>query len=494
MSVQIAKQTIFRTLFFYFWASVAPAAISIIILPLYTHNLSTEDYGELALVISIAQILFTVISLGLSSGMVRSFGLADENVKNKIISTAQISSAFLAVFALVLIVFSSAIAHWFLPFPEGSTLFNLACIFCATNIILTIYLTHLRLGFKASFYTLAVVSRSLILLASVYLFLVVLNKGVIGAFFAQLVSIVIILVIFLITDKGKSFRSGFSLKEAKGMLKFGLWLIPGGMAGLVISISDRYFLAYFSGLTTVGLYSFGYQIASIVDLGFRAPFSLAWSPIIFRAFKNGNGEKINKEAFRYYNYVGIFLVLALSLFAKDLIQIFAPPNYLDAYTIVPIIALGLLIFGWENFLGTSLYVINKTYYFAIIFGIGAALNLGLNFALIPSYGMLGAALAMLISYVLIATGYYLVAQKKYPLSFEFNKSLYMLGIGGILYSAFLFCPISSLVYLIGFKLLLLMAYLLSGIWLRVISKNEVKEAIKLIKGIKRNGNNQSQMV
>jgi len=473
-------ETIAKTGSFYVLASAIPAIISILILPIYTHNLSSEDYGKLALAIALMQILFTILSLGLHSGMVRSYGLADDKAKGRIVSTALLGSAFLAGFALFLGGVATPLARWLLPFPEGETLLRLACVFCATNTLLMVYLTHLRLQLKASSYAITMVSRSILTLGSAYLLLVILRKGVIGAAWSQVIPILAILAVFIATDHGKLVRPGFSSKEAKEMLKFSLWLIPGNLAGWVLSLSDRYFLEYFCTLRIVGIYSFGYQIASLIEIGFKTPFALAWSPVIFPAFREGRGEKVNKDVFRYYSFIGVFLVLALSIFAKEITQLLSPAEYIEAYTIVPLVALGLFLVGWENFLGMGLYVANKTYYFPGIFGIGALANLGLNFLLIPRYGMLGAAAATLISYILVSALYYIASQREYPLAFEFRKQFTTLGVGLALFGIYVLCPLHSPGHIIGLKLLLLLAYLLLGIWLRIISKDEAKEGVKLV--------------
>jgi len=473
-------ETLAKTGSSYLLSSAIPAIISILVLPIYTHNLSPEDYGKFALATALMQILFTVLSLGLHSGMTRSYGLADDEAKERIVSTTLLVSAFLAGFALFFGGVATPLAKWILPFPEGEALLRLSCVYCAANILLTIYLTLLRLHSRAFSYTIAMVARSILMLGSVYLLLAIQGMGIIGAAWAQLIPLLVILAVFMGMDRLNSAKAGFSKVDAKEMLKFSLWLIPGNLAGWVLSLSDRYFVEYFCTLGAVGIYSFGYQMASLIEIGFKTPISLAWSPVIFPAFKEGKGEKLNKDVFRYYNFIGVFLVLTLSIFSKEIVQLLAPAKYIESYTIVPLVALGILIVGWETFLGMGLYFVNKTYYFAVIFGIGALANLGLNFLLIPRYGIMGAAAATLISYILVSALYYTASQREYPLAFEFRKSIYALGIGFALYSIYVLCPLHFSCYIIGLKLLLILAYLPLAIWLRIISWDETKGGVKLV--------------
>jgi len=76
--------------------------------------------------------------------------------------------------------------------------------------------------------------------------------------------------------------------------------------------------------------------------------------------------------------------------------------------------------------------------------------------------------------------YYTASQREYPLAFEFRKSIYALGIGFALYSIYVLCHLHSSSYIIGLKLLLILAYLPLAIWLRIISWDETKGGVKLV--------------
>ena len=50
----------------------------------------------------------------------------------------------------------------------------------------------------------------------------------------------------------------------------------------------------------------------------------------------------------------------------------------------------------------------------VVTGVGAAVNIALNFWLIPRYGMVGAAISTLAAYVVLFVGMTLYAQRVYP--------------------------------------------------------------------------------
>jgi O-antigen/teichoic acid export membrane protein len=73
--------------------------------------------------------------------------------------------------------------------------------------------------------------------------------------------------------------------------------------------------------------------------------------------------------------------------------------------------------------------------------LGAAVNIIVNFALIPSFGMMGAALATLAAYLAMALSLYFVTQKIYKIHYEYKKMFKVFSfilLIGVLYYSFLY--------------------------------------------------------
>lgn len=107
----------------------------------------------------------------------------------------------------------------------------------------------------------------------------------------------------------------------------------------------------------------------------------------------------------------------------------------------------------------GIYIEEKSIFAPIVTGLGALVNVVVNYALIPSLNIIGAALATLASYVVMAAGYFIVTQKYYHIHYEYGKILKMffaLSIIGIL----LYSSLLNLENAIPFKLIISVAYLL----------------------------------
>ena len=84
--------------------------------------------------------------------------------------------------------------------------------------------------------------------------------------------------------------------------------------------------------------------------------------------------------------------LALSLFSKEIVEIFAlNPSYYSAYIVVPYIIVVYILYGMSTISSLGMYLSGKNFYMALITMFCAGINIGLNFWLIPQYGIIAAA-------------------------------------------------------------------------------------------------------
>src|SRR5690606_13548212 len=96
------------------------------------------------------------------------------------------------------------------------------------------------------------------------LFIVVLNQGVIGVLYTQVISATIFTT-YLLWLTFRETSLGFSGVQARLMLAFGLPLIPSSLGMFVINYGDRYFLKHFTTLAEVGVYSLGFKFGYMLS-------------------------------------------------------------------------------------------------------------------------------------------------------------------------------------------------------------------------------------
>ena len=123
---------------------------------------------------------------------------------------------------------------------------------------------------------------------------------------------------------------------------------------------------------------------------------------------------LNVSSFSHYS----FLILS-RLTLPDISLIGA--KYWDGLYIVPVILLAYLFNGFYVVFSAGIYIEEKSIYAPIVTGVGALQMLLQIMYLFLSLNIMGAALATLLSYVVMALGYYIVTQKFYKINYDYFK-------------------------------------------------------------------------
>jgi O-antigen/teichoic acid export membrane protein len=158
-------------------------------------------------------------------------------------------------------------------------------------------------------------------------------------------------------------------------------------------------------------------------------------------------------------------------------------HFLPGLVVVPVILLAYLFNGIYVNLQAGVYIEEKTKYFPLVTGVGALVNVAVNLLLIPRLGIMGAALAVLASYIAMAFSLFLVTRRIYPVAYEFGKLAKILAtvIATGLFYYYLYYRVGLQLWH-KFALLGVFAALLFG--LRVITRDDLRRARSLLPAAK----------
>lgn len=225
--------------------------------------------------------------------------------------------------------------------------------------------------------------------------------------------------------------SGLNLSGRRGILKIGLAGTVTAPAYWVLSSSDRWFLGYFEGASSVGIYSMGYSVAIMGMMANTAVLSV-WTPEVVREFEiNSDQARVHLGSVAERLVVGFACVwLAITAAGGDVIRLLAAPAFHDSATLVPYIAAGVFFHGVIHLANANLLLMKRLSYSMWWWIAGGVFCILLNLVLVPWLGMLGAALTQTFSFALIAGGIVLGAQKIYPL--QLNGRRLGLVLAGVL--------------------------------------------------------------
>lgn len=437
--------------------------VGFFLIPVYTRYLSPADYGGLEIFQTTLSILSIILVMGLTSGLFMSYFNCDDEEKRKtVVGTVFIfltATSFL--FLPILMIFAGSFSTLVFGSVEYTLYFRVLFLTLFFDVGVVVALSVLRVREESKKYAIFVLIRFLATAGLNILFVVVLHRGVLGVLLGGLIAACLLYSISF-RDIIKNAKPRLSVAELKEMLSFSLPLVPAGLAVWIMTMGDRYFLQFLSTPQELGLYSLGYKFGMVVQGLIVGPFSLAWAPFFWSVAKERNAKEIYSSVLTYFALVAMAVALALSVLSKQALEVMSAPAFYGAYQVIPLIAVSYVLYGCYVILAVGITLERKTKYVALIVGVGAAVNLGLDYFLIPGYGMMGAAVATLIAYLLLPVGSYLVSKRYYPINYEWGRVARIFVAAGLVYAGSLFIRSDSaiiagllkLASLLGFPLLL----------------------------------------
>ncbi len=408
----------------YALGNISPKLAGFILLPLYTRHITVADYGILGLLEVIDLVATHVLGVGTPQSLLRWHSLTDNEQKRK--SQVFTIVVFLATICTAVILTVTASGGYLsqLLFDSADYTDHIVLVFIAVSfsLLAKVPLTLLRAEDKAHLYMFSVVSRfSASLILNIY-FVATRQLGVRGVLLAQAMSSAFALIC-LLPYLMKRMWPRLEGKDLVSMIIFGAPFILGTIASSILTLGDRYILKWLSTFNEVGLYTLGFKFSNIMKVMLVDAFSLGLPVIGWRIVKeNKNPQRFFSKVLTYVTLILLWSGLVVAAYSKGLIHRFALDQaYWDAYKVVPYLVLSVIFVGMQSLFFFELQIPKKTTAIAIIITVAATLNVGLNFLLIPHFGMLGAAYATVIAQFASLAMAYRVANKAYPVHYEYKR-------------------------------------------------------------------------
>ena len=393
-----------------------------LLLPVYLKYLSPAEFGVLEAITVTRDIGFAFLAIGIPSAFLKYyFEKSDLHYQKTVISTAfWLYILILVPIPFVLIVFDTPLSNLILKTDRYAVCFSILAVniflIAFRRIPLTLYRAQNR---PLKYTSITFVVGCLTLLSNIY-FVVFLNKGVEGVLWGNFCG-GMFGILLVLPDVREHVSFKIQTELLKKMMSYGIPISISIFLYNTIFMNDRYFLAQFSTLDELGKYALGTKFSKLLLVFFVTPFQLNWVPFILDNKKEANHQEIYAKVGSIFYYMGINLVFFLSLFSPLVISLIAPESYFDVYPVIPILSFAALLSGVEFIFKAGILLSENTAVITKIAAIGLVISLGLNFLLIPHYGMYGASFSMLASFILMACYSYYEGQKKMPIRYPLVK-------------------------------------------------------------------------
>lgn len=419
-----------RDLAVYGAGDVATQAVSFLLLPIYVRFLSPGDYGVLALLLAVEMLAKIVFRWGVDASFMRMYyDCPDQPSRRRLAST--IFFFLLAVNSAGLVVglaFAPAIARWLLGSASAALSLQILLVHTFLSGFFFIPFHELRIQQQAQRFAVLTVTRSVATIVLRLTLVIGLHLGVLGVVMADLIA-TLLFGLLMLPRFAALIGPYFSRDLLREALRFGLPRIPHGLAQQTVAVSDRYVLSLYATLHEVGLYSIGASFALGLKLFLNA-FEYAWAPFYFAMMREPDARPTYRLVATWGAGALIGLAMLVAACAPQIVRIVTTPTYHGAASVIPWIAIGVVLQGVYLLTSIGLNITKRTEFYPMATGLAAATSIGANFALVPGFGITGAAIANALSYAVLAAAAAAFAQRVYPVGYEWGR-VARLGAAGL---------------------------------------------------------------
>ena len=406
--------------------------LAVLLLPLYTRYLSPSDYGKVETLIALTTVAGIVLRMGIHSAFFRFYFDSPEAEHRRLVlrTCFWFTMATATAGLLVGLALSGAIADLLFGSSDDSELVMAAFVGLWAGMNYEQLTSLFRVEERSTAFVSASLANILLTIGATLLLVVALDQGAIGVIVGNFTGTLLVYAV-LIGYRREQLGLQFDRSLLREMNRFGVPLIPTALFLWVTNFSDRLFLVRLADTTEVGLYSVGVRIASAMVLLLTA-FRLAWPAFAYSI-------EDEREAKRTYAYVLTYLVLlttwvatGLALLSPWIVDWIAASAFAESSRVVGPLAFAAVAFGAYIVVAIGVGRARRTQFNWVVTGAAAAVNVALNLALIPPYGMMGAAIATIAAYATMFAGMAWWAQRIYPVPYQWRRVATAAAVGVVL--------------------------------------------------------------
>jgi O-antigen/teichoic acid export membrane protein len=396
--------------------------LAVLLLPVYTRYLSPADYGTVETLIALTTVLVITLRLGIANAFIRFyFDSPDPAERRRVLRTSFWFTMGMATLGLALgLLFSREIS---------SVLFGSAGeaeIVAAAFVGLWAQMNYEQLTalFRVEERSVAFVTASLaniaITIGATLLLVVRLDQGPLGVIVGGFTGTLVVYVA-LLGYRREQLGLQFDRELLRRMNRFGLPLVPSALFLWVTNFSDRFFLLKLADAEEVGLYSIGVRIASAMVLILTA-FRMSWPAFAYSIEDDDEARHTYAYVLTYVVLVTTWVATGLGLLSPWIVDWIAAPAFSSSSSVVGPLAFAVVIFSAFVVVVVAVGRARRMQFNWVVSAVAAAVNVAVNLLLIPRYGMMGSAIALMAAYATMLAGTVWRAQRIFFVPYQWRRA------------------------------------------------------------------------
>ena len=423
--------------------------LNYLLVPLYTYNFSTAEYGTVNELYAYVSFLLIILTYGMETALFNFSSRSDnkQKVYSTILTSVSISSV---VFIALLWAFAGPISE-LIRYPHHPEYVTWFALILGTDAVSAIVFAKWREQQQAKKFALFKTVNVLVNIGCNVFFLWICKGaydsgsspalarlydpaiGIGYIFISNLAASAITLLLQLPSILATRFRIDTAL--LKTIFPYAFPLLIAGLAGMTNETMDRILLNYLlpenTALEQTGIYGACYKISIIMTL-FIQTFRYAAEPFFFSHSSDKDARQTYARVMNYFVIVCMIIFLG-TMMNISWIRYFIGEPFREGLAVVPVLLMANFFLGVTFSLSIWYKLTGKTRWGAYLTIGGALITLAGNFLFIPVYGYMACAWTTLACYAAMAVASYLLGNKHYAVNYDTGRILAYVTLSLILY-------------------------------------------------------------
>ena len=391
--------------------------LAFILLPIYTRLFTTTEYG----MIDLCQVPMGIVSvfalLQLETSLQRYYYKWEGDDKKIFLFSILITVISLSFFFSIII---CLLSYYISSLLFSSSAYYLLVILSAIQLPFINFsmlgLIILRYEKKNLLFTYQVILKVVLLLLSVFVFVVFMDGGLEWVLICQLLTLVLTSIV-LYTNIKQYLLFSFSWKNLMMSFSYALPQFPARVGSVMMVYSNRLFMVFFLTTSIIGLYSFSLKLASGVQI-LGTAFMMAWLPFMYQQFAKENHRLLFAKFMPLVSCFLFLLVSVLSLLSEDIVSIVAGPDFFYSYKYIGSLSLYFALTIIKEVIDIGPKYTEKTKYVSYNYFVSLIVNVVSMYLFIVFWGIEGVIYSMILTYLILVVISWIVSNKLYYIPFS----------------------------------------------------------------------------
>ncbi|MBU0474994.1 MAG: oligosaccharide flippase family protein [Bacteroidetes bacterium] len=391
-----------------------------------TEFLDIHEFGTLQLILPIISWITILSAVGAPQFYMR-FHLSEKE------NNFQSSLTITIMVSFILMLISSAIIVQYVSFWTF--------ILISLVVILSQYRAMIKAYTRAKelhlLFNLIIILDKVFITVILFLLFLYLSTSIDNYFLSNVVGLLLLLAfgIGIINMKGVFYPKIPSIQQLKNILTYGLPITIVILLGDMHNSVNRYIIGYYLSNSIVSKYVISIMITLMIMQLLYEPMSIYIHQLLINMFqrKEFKKRKLFSNYLNIYTSIAIITITLALRYQESLYKIISNENYIIDKVVFFIFLLAAFTMGIYRLSSVYFYIQKETLKLSMIFLVSILINIFFSLILVESYGLLGIAISLLFSSLILASFTLYYTSKILVLSINFISLLLSILFGIIIF-------------------------------------------------------------